>query len=59
MDDATREAVEFLEWWARPHCGLTEHEQGAIHKVLAALESAAVWAAHWRELADEYKGQIG
>jgi len=59
MDDATREAVEFLEWLARPSHGLLAHEQDAIHTVLAALDSAAEWAAYWREMADSYKGQIG
>jgi hypothetical protein len=40
MDEATRQAVELLEYVARPGFGLDNSIAGAIQTVLAALDKA-------------------
>jgi hypothetical protein len=55
MDDTTREAVEFLEWWARPHCGLRPNEQKAVYTVLDALAEAERRLAIYRKDRREWK----
>jgi hypothetical protein len=49
MDEATRQAVELLEYVARPSFGLDNSIAGAIQTVLSALEAALEDAQYYRE----------